>query len=114
MLKNQGKEEEVKFDVKTITSYNKPTQIPNESNIRKCRIHLDKENWSLILPLFGGAIPFHISMVKNCSVNTFGKVGELRINFNSPGVSINKHKVYSLAPTDSAFVRELVYHSILP
>lgn len=57
----------------------------------KLRIFIDKKRESVVLPIYGMAVPFHISTIKNVAkmdaegVNAQG--GSLRINFEVPGVS---------------------------
>ena len=45
----------------------------------------DKKHEAVVLPVFGIAVPFHISTIKNLSQNTEGDTTYLRINFFTPG-----------------------------
>jgi nucleosome binding factor SPN SPT16 subunit len=45
----------------------------------------DKKHEAVVLPVFGMAVPFHVSTIKNLSMNTEGDMTYLRINFFTPG-----------------------------
>lgn len=46
---------------------------------------MDKRNESIILPMYGMAVPFHISTLKNASKSDEGDFVMLRLNFLTPG-----------------------------
>ncbi len=50
----------------------------------------DKARETVILPILGSPVPFHISTIKNLSTSVEGDYTYLRINFFHPGVVVNK------------------------
>lgn len=46
---------------------------------------VDKKHESIILPIYGMAVPFHISTLKNASKSDEGDFVMLRLNFITPG-----------------------------
>ena len=51
------------------------------------KIVVDKRAESVILPIYGQAVPFHISTLKNVSKSDEGEFTMLRFNFITPGIS---------------------------
>jgi len=49
------------------------------------QIYVDMKNSSIILPICGYMVPFHISVLKNVSKHEEGKTTSMRINFHIPG-----------------------------
>lgn len=69
-------------------------------------IYVDKRHDTVIVPIFGIPVPFHISMIKNASQTVEGDYTCLRINFTHPGSQIGKDN--ALYPNPLAkFVKEL-------
>ena len=88
--KNKLIDEDVQITKKqlsSIKSYNNKTQFPVDLRLNK--IYVDSKAYSLILPVNGMSIPFHISLVKNISSSDEGGFTFLRINFHSPNSGIN-------------------------
>lgn len=50
----------------------------------------DKRHDTIIVPIFGMPVPFHISMLKNCSIAPEEDYTYLRLNFTHPGSQIIK------------------------
>ena len=46
---------------------------------------VDKKALTVILPIHGFAVPFHINAIKNVSKNDEGDYTYLRVNFQTPG-----------------------------
>jgi nucleosome binding factor SPN SPT16 subunit len=46
---------------------------------------VDRRSQSVILPIHGFAVPFHVNTIKNASKNDEGEYTTLRINFQTPG-----------------------------
>lgn len=49
------------------------------------KIFVDRKSQTVILPMHGSAVPFHINTIKNASKNDEGEFTILRINFQTPG-----------------------------
>lgn len=97
---------------KKYESYVRESQIP--SNVRDLKIHIDYKNHTIILPINGRPVPFHINSFKNGSQNEEGDHTYLRLNFNSPGAGGNIGKraelPYEDAP-ENQFVRSITFRS---
>lgn len=97
---------------KKYDSYMRESQIP--SNVRDLKIHVDYKNQTIILPICGRPVPFHINSFKNGSQNEEGDFTYLRLNFNSPGAGGNVSKRAELPYEDSpdnTFLRSLTFRS---
>lgn len=46
---------------------------------------MDRKAQTVILPIHGFAVPFHINTIKNVSKNEEGDFTYLRVNFQTPG-----------------------------
>ncbi|CAB4251990.1 similar to Saccharomyces cerevisiae YGL207W SPT16 Subunit of the heterodimeric FACT complex (Spt16p-Pob3p) [Maudiozyma barnettii] len=106
-----GKETQPYF--KKYESYVHESQIPN--NVRDLRIHVDWKTQTIIIPIYGRPVPFHINSYKNGSKNEEGEYTYLRLNFHAPGSAggISK-KVIELPYDDSPenqFVRSITVRS---
>eukprot|EP00050_Salpingoeca_kvevrii_P010632 m.9559 g.9559 ORF g.9559 m.9559 type:complete len:1001 (-) comp2986_c0_seq1:1075-4077(-) len=103
LLNQAGTDQEVasKEDDIAYESYRK---MPLEE-CRKLRIFIDKRHEAVILPIFGMAVPIHISAIKNLSMTEEEKGALLRINFATPTISTieeNENRVH---------LKEMVYKS---
>lgn len=97
---------------KRYESYVRESQIP--SNVKDLKIHIDYKNHTIILPICGRPVPFHINSFKNGSQNEEGDYTYLRLNFNSPGAGgANSRRAelpYEDSP-DNLFVRSITFRS---
>jgi len=68
----------------------------------------DKKYETIILPIFGIPVPFHIAVIKNISQAVEGDYTYLRINFFHPGAAMGRDGGggYATNP-DASFVKEL-------
>lgn len=55
-----------------------------------CQIVVDQKAESIICPIYGQAVPFHISTLKNASKSDEGEFVILRLNFLTPGQAGSK------------------------
>ena len=79
------------------------------------RIHVDWRSQTIIVPIYGRPVPFHINSYKNGSKNEEGEYTYLRLNFHSPGSAggISKNVVelpYDDSP-DNQFMRSITLRS---
>ncbi|ODV78217.1 FACT complex subunit SPT16 [Suhomyces tanzawaensis NRRL Y-17324] len=97
---------------KKYESYVRESQIP--SGVKDLKIHIDYKNQTIILPICGRPVPFHINSFKSGSQNEEGEFTYLRLNFNSPGAGGNTSRrtelPYEDAP-DNSFVRSITLRS---
>lgn len=66
-------------------SYRNELAMPK--NINELRIIVDRRNETIILPIYGQAVPFHVSMLKNVTKSDEQDCVLLRFNFISPGIA---------------------------
>ncbi|OWB68409.1 hypothetical protein B5S30_g3789 [[Candida] boidinii] len=104
-----GSEKRVVF--KKYESYIRDTQIPN--NVRDLKIHIDSKNQTIILPICGRPVPFHINAYKNGSKSEEGEYTHLRLNFNSPGsiAGSRREELPYESGNDKQFIRSLTFRS---
>jgi nucleosome binding factor SPN SPT16 subunit len=90
-------------------SYRKDTLLPRE--VKNLQIFVDKRSDSVIFPIYGLAVPFHISCIKNVSKNDEGDFVYLRVNLNSPGQSFGKKDNLPHEDPNAHFIRALTFKS---
>jgi nucleosome binding factor SPN SPT16 subunit len=90
-------------------SYRSEAKLPRE--VRGLKIVIDKKHDSIILPIYGMAVPFHISTLKNASKSDEGDFVMLRLNFLTPGQAGGKREDMPFEDTNATFVRALTFRS---
>ncbi|OBZ84460.1 FACT complex subunit spt16 [Choanephora cucurbitarum] len=90
-------------------SYRSEAKLPRE--VRSLKIVIDKKHDSIILPIYGMAVPFHISTLKNASKSDEGDYVMLRLNFLTPGQAGGKREDMPFDDANSTFVRSLTFRS---
>jgi nucleosome binding factor SPN SPT16 subunit len=73
---------------KKFESYKKETLIPRET--KDLRVIVDRRNSTIILPIYGIPVPFHINTLKNVSKTEDRDNVFLRFNFVTPGQTMGK------------------------
>lgn len=96
---------------KSNVSYKNHDQIPNEPEIKELKIFVDRKYETVILPIFGIPVPFHISMIKNISQSVEGDYTYLRINFFHPGATMARSEGAQFSNPDATFAKEVTYRS---
>lgn len=75
-----------KVEVLKFESYRKETMLPKDLGADgSLRIFVDKRAETVILPIYGLAVPFHVNTIKNVTKNEEGDYAYIRFNFNTPG-----------------------------
>ncbi|XP_071546474.1 FACT complex subunit spt16-like [Panulirus ornatus] len=105
----KGKKEDQKVRKSTV-SYRSANILPREPEISELKIYVDRKYETVILPIYGMPVPFHISMIKNISQSVEGDYTYLRINFFHPGSNIGKSDGIFPNP-DAVFLKEITYRS---
>lgn len=104
----QGTEKKPTF--KKYESYVRESQIPN--NVRDLKIHIDSKNQTIIVPICGRPVPFHINAYKNGSKSEEGQYTLMRLNFNFPGISSSRRTELPYeAGGDKQFIRSITFRS---
>ncbi|EPQ63434.1 Subunit of the heterodimeric FACT complex (Spt16p-Pob3p) [Blumeria graminis f. sp. tritici 96224] len=94
---------------KRFTSYKTDNQIP--SKVRDLAIVVDTKNSTIVLPIMGRPVPFHIQTIKNASKSDEGDFSYLRINFLSPGQGVGRKDDQPFEDASAHFVRSLTFRS---
>jgi nucleosome binding factor SPN SPT16 subunit len=99
--------EEKRF--KRFESYRREDEIPNK--VKDLGIVLDTKNSTILLPIMGRPVPFHVNTIKNASTSAEGDFTSLRINFLSPGQGVGRKDDLPFEDPNAQFVRSLTYRS---
>ncbi|KAG1835734.1 FACT complex subunit SPT16 [Suillus variegatus] len=94
---------------KRFQSYKGESALPRE--VESLRICVDRKAQTIVLPVHGFAVPFHINTIKNVSKNDEGDYTYLRINFQTPGQLAGKKDDTPFEDPDSTFIRSVTYRS---
>jgi len=95
---------------KRFESYKRDNQFP--AKVRELMIVVDTKNQTIVLPIMGRPVPFHINTVKNVSKNDEGDFTYLRINLLSPGQGVGRKDDQPFEDATAHFVRSLTFRSI--
>ena len=109
-LKEAGKNDQKVKMRKAPVSYKTPGLLPKEPEVKELKIYVDKKYETVIMPIFGVPVPFHIAMIKNISSSVEGDYTYLRVNFYHPGSSIGKDEPRYSNP-EATFLKEVTYRS---
>jgi nucleosome binding factor SPN SPT16 subunit len=75
------------------------------------QVHVDEQRSTVILPIYGYAVPFHISTIKNVTKTEEAEHIVLRINFQSPGQIAGKKEDMPFEDPDATFIRSASFRS---
>ncbi|WRT64164.1 FACT complex subunit SPT16 [Kwoniella shivajii] len=95
--------------VKRYESYRREEQLPRAVEDR--RVYVDEQRQSVVLPINGFAVPFHISTIKNVTKTEESDHIVLRINFQSPGQIAGKKEDMPFEDPDANFIRSASFRS---
>lgn len=95
--------------VKKYESYRREEQLPRAVEDR--RVHVDEQRSTVVLPIYGYAVPFHISTIKNVTKTEEAEYFVLRINFQSPGQIAGKKEDMPFENPDATFIRSASFRS---
>jgi nucleosome binding factor SPN SPT16 subunit len=94
---------------KKFESYKRDNQFPLK--IRNLEIIVDAKNHTVVLPIMGRPVPFHINTIKNASKSDEGEFAFLRVNFLSPGQGVARKDDQPFEDATAHFVRSLTFRS---
>ncbi|EJT98503.1 SPT16-domain-containing protein [Dacryopinax primogenitus] len=98
-----------KQSFKRYASYKGELALPKE--VEDLRIHVDRRSRTVLLPVYGYAVPFHINAIKNANKSNEGDFTYLRINFQTPGQIAGKKEDTPFEDPDKTFIRSVTYRS---
>ncbi|KAI5287492.1 FACT complex subunit spt16, partial [Ascosphaera atra] len=90
-------------------SYKRENQLP--SRVKDLSIYVDQKAATVIVPIMGRPVPFHINTIKNASKSDEGEYSYLRINFLSPGQGVGRKDDQPFEDPTAHFVRNLTLRS---
>jgi len=95
----------------TPVAYRDLSQFPNASasgaTVRTNQTYVDQRNETVLLPVFGRLVPFHVSTIKSVSKHEEGAWTFLRINFVAPAITGAAQQMPPEAGADAHFIREV-------
>ncbi|EPQ27210.1 uncharacterized protein PFL1_05133 [Pseudozyma flocculosa PF-1] len=94
---------------KKFESYRRENQLP--AKVADLKIMVDHRAQSIILPIYGYAVPFHINTLKNVSKSDEGEFTYLRLNFVTPGQIAGKKEDVPFDDPEATFIRSMSYRS---
>jgi nucleosome binding factor SPN SPT16 subunit len=94
---------------KRFESYKRDNQFPPK--VRDLAIVVDSKNSTVVLPIMGRPVPFHIQTIKNASKSDEGDYSYLRINLLSPGQGVGRKDDQPFEDAAAHFVRSLTFRS---
>lgn len=100
-------ENEKKF--KRFESYKRDNQLP--SRVKDLVVWVDAKASTVILPIMGRPVPFHINTIKSVSKSDEGEYTHLRFNFLSPGQGVGRKEEAPFEDPQAHFIRSLTVRS---
>lgn len=94
---------------KRFESYKRDNQFP--PRVKDLIVLVDDKNLTVVLPIMGRPVPFHINTIKNASNSPEGDYTSLRINFLSPGQGVGRKDDQPFEDPTAHFVRSLTFRS---
>lgn len=94
---------------KRFESYKRDNQLP--PRVRDLTVYVDHKASTVIVPIMGRPVPFHINTIKNASKSDEGEYAYLRINFLSPGQGVGRKDDQPFEDPSANFVRNLTLRS---
>ena len=94
---------------KRFESYKRDNQFP--SRVADLSIVVDIKASTVVLPIMGRPVPFHINTIKNASKSDEGEFSYLRINLLSPGQGVGRKDDQPFEDASAHFIRSLTFRS---
>jgi nucleosome binding factor SPN SPT16 subunit len=99
--------DEKKF--KKFESYRRDEQLP--ARAKDLIVYVDTKASTVILPIMGRPVPFHINTIKSVSKSDEGEYTQLRFNFLSPGQGVGRKDDQPFEDPQAHFIRSLTVRS---
>ncbi|KAL4912206.1 FACT complex subunit spt16 [Aspergillus aurantiobrunneus] len=94
---------------KRFESYKRDNQLP--AKVKDLTVYVDHKASTVIVPVMGRPVPFHINTIKNASKSDEGEYAYLRINFLSPGQGVGRKDDQPFEDLSAHFLRNLTLRS---
>ncbi|KAJ1505154.1 FACT complex subunit spt16 [Coelomomyces lativittatus] len=106
---NEKSQKENARVLRKFESYKTMYMLPKDAGLQ---IYVDHRNESIVLPMFGFSVPFHIATLKNLSKNDEGEYVYIRLNFVTPGQTVGRKEEMPFDDNDQvSLVKTLTYRS---
>lgn len=92
-------------------AYKNPTSLPTDNDVLNLKIYVDRRAESVLLPIFGMSVPFHISCIKSVTSSVEGGCAYLRINFHTITGPASKLEDLSITYGKNVYVKEMIFRS---
>ncbi|KAK4019969.1 hypothetical protein OUZ56_001967 [Daphnia magna] len=96
---------------KSTVSYKSGKDLPKEDEVKELKLYVDRKYETVIMPIYGIPVPFHISTIKNISQSVEGDYTYLRINFFHPGAAMGRAETAAFPNPEATFLKEITYRS---
>jgi len=105
-----GDKAKTKIETEKLVAYKKPEDLPKD--LKKNQIYVDVKNGSIVCPIMGQMVPFHVNVIKSINKQEEDrKVIAMRINFHIP-VATASTIVFPENPDPNVmYIRELTFKS---
>ncbi|KAK0543166.1 FACT complex subunit spt16 [Tilletia horrida] len=94
---------------KKFESYKRGEQMPAKT--QDLRLVVDTRAQTVIMPICGVAVPFHINTLKNVTKSEEGNYTYLRFNFISPGQIAGRKEDVPFEDPEATFIRSMSFRS---
>ena len=94
---------------KKFESYKRDNQLP--TRVKDMIVWVDTRASTVLLPIMGRPVPFHINTIKSVSKSDEGSYTHLRFNFLSPGQGVGRKDEQPFENAQAHFVRSLTVRS---
>ncbi|ETN46105.1 uncharacterized protein HMPREF1541_00289 [Cyphellophora europaea CBS 101466] len=94
---------------KKFESYRRDEQLP--ARAKDLIVYVDTKASTVILPIMGRPVPFHINTIKSVSKSDEGEYTQLRFNFLSPGQGVGRKDDQPFEDPQAHFIRSLTVRS---
>lgn len=94
---------------KKFESYKRDNQLP--TRVKDMIVWVDTKASTVILPIMGRPVPFHINTIKSVSKSDEGEYAHLRFNFLSPGQGVGRKDDQPFEDPQAHFIRSLTVRS---
>ncbi|XP_065003981.1 FACT complex subunit SPT16-like [Musa acuminata AAA Group] len=74
-------------------------------------IQVDQKNETILLPIYGSIVPFHVSTVKSVTSHQDNRTCTIRIIFNVPGTPFSPHDANTLKFQGAVYLKEITFRS---
>lgn len=90
-------------------SYKRDNQLPTK--VKDLTVYVDHKASTVIVPIMGHPVPFHVNTIKNASKSDEGEYAYLRINFLSPGQGVGRKDDQPFEDLSAHFLRNITLRS---